>query len=86
VPTLDASVIFFFTGVPAIAPELGANVALKLQRTVTAQSAIMNCVWTLKTPGLRQVHLWARQQFTEPLPMLYSLSHKEYAEPLHALV
>src|SRR5712692_4899158 len=37
-------------------------------------------------PRIRAIPPGARHQFIEPLPMLYSLSRKEYAEPLHALV
>src|SRR6266849_6392360 len=66
-----------------------ANVRARMPNgTPSAQRAIMNLLleFLMETPGSAPSPPGARHQFIEPLPMLYSLSRKEYAEPLHALV
>src|SRR6266850_6570215 len=56
--------------------------------TPSAQRAITNLrlEFLMETLGSAPSLAGARQQVVEPLPMLYSLFRKEYAEPLHALV
>src|SRR6266403_4870384 len=66
-----------------------ANVRARMPNgTPSAPRAITNLrlEFLMETPGSAPSQPGARQQFVEPLPMLYSLFRKEYAEPLHALV